>query len=185
MTTQKTLITAEQLLAMPTGMGERYELIAGELITMPPSGGQHGVSSVAVAHAIKSFVLANRIPGVVFGAETGFWLHHGPDTVRAPDAAFVRAERFARGPVPAGFVEGAPELVVEAVSPSDTAAEVQAKTEAWLDAGAELVWLLYPQTRSVTAFKSRSDIRVLSGADTLTGEPVLPGFSVAVADLFR
>ncbi|MEK7216328.1 MAG: Uma2 family endonuclease, partial [Chloroflexota bacterium] len=113
MTTQKTLITAEQLLAMPTGMGERYELIAGELITMPPSGGQHGVSSVAVAHAIKSFVLANRIPGMVFGAETGFFLQHNPDTVRAPDAAFVRDGRFPDGRIPAGYIDGAPELVVE------------------------------------------------------------------------
>ena len=184
MTTQKTLITAEQLLAMPTGMGKRYELIAGELITMAPSGWQHGISSGAVARTLAVFIHDHNL-GLFLGAETGFRLRRDPDTVRAPDAAFVRAARFPSGSNPAGFVEGAPDLVVEVDSPSDTAAEVQAKTEAWLDAGAELVWLLYPQTRSVTVFKSRSEIRLLSDADTLTGEPVLPGFSVAVADLFR
>lgn len=185
MSAQKTIVTAAQLLGLPRGMGERYELIAGELVSMPPTGGQHGVSSAAVAHLLRAYVLSNGLSGIVFGAETGFWLHRSPDTVRAPDAAYLPASRFPDGEVPAGFIEGAPELVVEVVSPGDTASEVQAKTEAWLEAGAGLVWVLYPQTRSVTVFKSRSEIRVLSAADTLTGEPVLPGFSVAVADLFR
>ena len=122
--------------------------------------------------------------GVVFGAETGFWTERNPDTVRAPDAAFVSNERLPAEGLPRGYFQGAPDLAVEVVSPGDSAAEVRGKAEEWLQAGARLVWLVYPESRAVTVFRSREDVRTLASTDELTGEPVLPGFRCRVEELF-
>ena len=182
MSAQKTLITADELLRLPA-KGYRYELVRGELIKMPPAGAQHGGIAAKIAHRLLAHVEANRL-GVVFGAETGFWIHRNPDTVRAPDAAFIANERLPEGGLPAGYFEGAPDLAVEVVSPNDTASEVQAKVEDWLRAGVRLVWVVYPESRSVTVFRSWADARMLTPADTLTGDPVLPGFTCPVQELF-
>ena len=182
MSAQKTLLTAEELLRLPA-KGYRYELVRGELLEMPLSGAQHGVIAAQVAHRLTNFVDANRA-GVVLGAETGFWIQRGPDTVRAPDAAFVASEHLPESGLPAGYFEVAPDLAVEVVSPNDTASEVQAKVEDWLRAGARLVWVVYPDSRSVTVFRSWDDVRMLTAEDTLTGNPALPGFTCPVQELF-
>ena len=137
MSAQKTLLTAEELLRLP-GTGYRYELVKGELIKMPPAGAEHGGVSIKIASRLNVYVEAHKL-GAVFAAETGFWLRRDPDTVRAPDAAFLTQERLSEGRLPKGYFEGAPDLVVEVVSPNDTASEVQAKVEDWLRAGARLV----------------------------------------------
>jgi len=182
MSAQKTLLTAEELLRLP-GTGYRYELVKGELIKMPPAGAEHGGVSIKIASRLNVYVEAHKL-GAVFAAETGFWLRRDPDTVRAPDAAFLTQERLSEGRLPKGYFEGAPDLVVEVVSPNDTASEVQAKVEDWLRAGARLVWVVYPESRSVTVFRSWDDVRMLTSADTLTGDPVLPGFTCPVQEPF-
>jgi Uma2 family endonuclease len=117
-------------------------------------------------------------------AETGFRLFSDPDTVRAPDVAFVRAERIAEARLPTGFWPGAPDLAVEVLSPSDTADEVGEKVAEYLRAGTELVVLVYPRTRPVGLFRPDSTARFLTEDETLAlGEP-LPGFTCRVADLF-
>jgi len=105
-------------------------------------------------------------------------------TVRAPDVAFVARGRFADERPLRQFPELAPDLVVEVVSPSDTAAEVEEKVQLWLDAGVRLVLVVYPSTRSVSAYRSRTDVRLLTEADLLDAGDVLPGFSCPVRDLF-
>ena len=120
----------------------------------------------------------------VFAAETGFVLQRGPDTVRAPDVSFVSKERMTTDEIPAGFLEMAPDLAVEVVSPSETAPKVQSKVEDWLRAGTRLVWVVYPDKRSLTVYRSLNEVEVLSESGTLDGTPVYPEFSVPVRNLF-
>ena len=122
--------------------------------------------------------------GEVFAAGTGFLLRRDPDTVRAPDVAFVSSERLGTSEASSGFLERAPDLAVEVVSPSDSAAAVQSKVEDWLGAGTRLVWVVYPDTRSVTVYRSLNEAEVLSEPDALDGAPVLTDLAVPVSDLF-
>jgi Uma2 family endonuclease len=122
--------------------------------------------------------------GEVFEGETGFLLAREPDTVRAPDIAFVAAERIATAERQKGFWVGAPDLAVEVVSPGDTQREIDEKVMAWLDAGARLVWVVNPTWRTVTIYRSRRKIRVLTEDDELSGEDVVPGFRCPVGAVF-
>lgn len=114
----------------------------------------------------------------------GFRLRRHPDTVRAPDAAFIAQDRLPAGRRHRGYFEGAPDLTVEVVSPEDRPAEVRAKVREWLEAGARLVWVLWPETRTVSVYPAHGDARDLGEADSLDGGDVLPGFSCRVGDLF-
>jgi len=122
--------------------------------------------------------------GQVFCAETGFLLARDPDTVRAPDIAFVHKDRLSTGAVEETFWPGAPDLAVEVVSPGDTIREIDEKAKAWLAAGASLVWVVNPAWRNVTVYRSPTDIKTLSEDAELTGEDVVPGFRCRVADIF-
>lgn len=176
-------MTADELARLPD-TGRRRELIEGELHDMAPAGGEHGLVSIEAAYHLRAFIDAHpETGGAVFAAETGFRLARDPDTVRAPDVAYVARERLARARV-AGYPELAPDLVVEVVSPNDTAAAVQRKVADWLRAGARLVWVLYPATRTATVFQADGSARMLGTGDDLTGERVLPGFRCRLGDLF-
>jgi Uma2 family endonuclease len=181
MTTTKPLITADFLLRTPD-LG-RCELVCGELIQMTPAGYEHGSIIFNIGGPLWAFVSRTGL-GQLSGAETGFHIAHDPDTVRAPDVAFVAAERLP-SPEPKGFFPGPPDLAVEVVSPDDRDSQVQAKVQNWLDAGCRVVWLVDPRRQTVQVFQSRSDARVLGLSDTLSGEPLLPGFSLAVAEIFK
>jgi Uma2 family endonuclease len=182
MRTTPTLVTADELFTMPDD-GFRYELIKGELRRMPPAGSEHGAISINIAVVVGQFVKAHGL-GVVFGADTGFKIASDPDTVHAPDLAFVRRERIPEAGIPQGYWPGAPDLAVEVVSPSDTYTEVEEKVSDWLNAGMRLVLVLNPRRRTVTVSTSPTDVVRLTEADTLNGGDVLPGFTCRVADLF-
>lgn len=182
MRVKKTLLTAEELLRLPTP-GCRLELVKGELYEMPPAGASHGDIAMEIGSRLREHVRANGL-GRVFAAETGFILARDPDTVRAPDAAFVARRRIPPEGLPSGYFELAPDLAVEVVSPGDTAREVQEKVGDWLRSGARLVWVVYPSSRSVTVHRSPDDLDQLSEEDTLEGAGVVPGFSCPVRDLF-
>jgi Uma2 family endonuclease len=181
MTTTEPLITAEYLLRTP-GLG-RCELVRGELIMMSPAGSEHGSIIVNISTPLANFVSRAGL-GRIFGAETGFHIARDPDTVRAPDAAFVTRDRLPSQP-PRGFFPGPPDLAVEVVSPDDRASEVLAKVQNWLDAGCRAVWLVDPRRQTVHVYQSGSETQVLGPSDTLVGGPLLPGFSLAVAEVFR
>jgi Uma2 family endonuclease len=176
-------MTADELLALPDN-GVRRELVAGELHEMPPAGGDHGYVAIEAAYRLRFYLETHpEIGGGLFAAETGFRLTRDPDTVRAPDVAYVREERLSEARV-RGFPELAPDLVVEVVSANDCAGEIQQKTDEWLRAGVLLVWVLYPTTRSAMAYQADGSVVLLHADDALHGEPVLPGFSCRVGDLF-
>ncbi len=182
MTTLDRPITADELLEMPDD-GFRYELVAGELRRLTPAGDAHGEIAATLSGLLFAHVRARGL-GRVYAAETGFRLASDPDTVRAPDVAFVRRERVAATGRIEGFRSGAPDLAAEVVSPGDTHAEVEEKVFDWLDAGCRLVLVVLPQTRTVTCYRSRGDIRVLVEGESLEGADVVPGWVLPISDLF-
>ena len=122
--------------------------------------------------------------GVVCAAETGFKLASNPDTVRAPDVAFIRRERVQEVGDVEGYWPGAPDLAVEVVSPSDTYADVQEKVFDWLEAGTRMVILVMPRKRAVTVYRSMTDMMMLTEHDTLDGGDVVPGWKIPVRGSF-
>ncbi len=175
-------VGAEELLHMPDD-GFRYELVRGELRRMNPAGNVHGRIVVRITWRLAQHVEENRL-GTVYAAETGFKLATDPDTVRAPDVAFVsRARVEAIGEIE-GFWPEAPELAVEVISPGDSYADVEEKVFDWLDAGTKMVVVINPRQRSATVYKSQTDITVLAEAGVLDGGDVVPGFELAVRDIF-
>jgi Uma2 family endonuclease len=182
MSTRTQLITAEELLEMPDD-GYRYELVSGELRKMPPAGHVHGRLTATLTASLGQHVATNRL-GAVYAAETGFILRRNPDTVRAPDVAFIRQERVEEVGDAAGYWPGAPDLAVEVISPSDTYSEVEEKVFEWLDAGTLMVLVVNPRMRSVTVYRSLTDISVLTQNDTLDGGNVVPSWTLPVKDIF-
>jgi Uma2 family endonuclease len=179
-----TFVTADELLALPTGMGKRYELVAGELRVMSPSGWRHGKVVGTLHTKLGSYVEKHDL-GMVFGAETGFRLASNPDTVLAPDISFVSKKRIPSPPPQDAFWPGAPDLAVEVLSPGDRTGEVDEKIESWLDAGCAAVWVVDPKLETVTIYVSRTNVQVKTAGEALEGDPVLPTFSCAVSELFR
>ena len=182
MTIRTRLTTSEELLRKPED-GFRYELVEGELRKMTPAGNVHGHVAMRFGARLEQFVRENRF-GRVYAAETGFKLSSDPDTVRAPDVAFVSRRRLEEVGEVAGYWPGAPDLAVEVLSPSDTHAEVTEKSLAWLGAGCRMVLAVDPSQRTVTVYRSRQDIRILTHQDAFDGADVVPDFSLPVSDLF-
>jgi len=182
MSTTVQLVTADELFFMPKD-GSRYELVKGELRQMSPSGSEHGFVIVNITLLLAQHVKPNGL-GVCFGAETGFKIASDPDTVRAPDLAFVSRERIPETGITKKFWQGAPDLAVEVMSPGDTVKEVREKVEDWLAAGTKAVWVLNPKRRSVTVYRSTSDVTRLAEGDELEGGEVVPGFRCKVSEIF-
>jgi len=182
MDTAGTLTTAAELFSMPDD-GYRYELVQGEVRRMTPAGGEHGTITVNLAMIVGQFIKTHCL-GAAFGAETGFKIGSNPDTVRAPDFAFVRQERIPPGDFPQGFWPGAPDLAAEVISPSDIYTAVEEKVTDWLNAGSRLVWVINPRVRTVTVYTSLTEVSRLTVSEELTGGDVLPGFSSRVLELF-
>ncbi len=176
-------MTAEELFRLPDD-GSRYELIEGELKRMTPAGFRHGAIVMALSRPLAEHVVSKQI-GLVAGAETGFKLKSNPDTVRAPDIAFVSRQRLEAEGVPDTFWPGAPDLAVEVLSPSDTLYDVEDKVATWLSCGTRLVWVVHPKRRAVLVHRPDAPVMTLCETDTLEGEDVVPGFRCPVEDIFR
>jgi Uma2 family endonuclease len=183
MSTAARLITADELFRLPEDETRWCQLIDGEIVHMAPPGGLHGVVGGELFWRLGSFVRANKL-GVVAAAETGFYVSRNPDTVLAPDGAFIRQERVAKVGIPKGYITEAPALAFEIMSPRDAVADVAEKIRRWIDADVELAWVVDPAGRTVTVHRSHDDIRVLTAKDMLTGEHVVPGFECRIAELF-
>lgn len=181
MATAQRLMTAEELLRWPDD-GQRHELIAGELRTMPPAGEEHGTIAMSVGSMLAGYVREHQL-GRVVAAETGFLLTTNPDTVRAADVAFIARERAGASPV-TGYRPGAPDLAIEVVSPTDRYSEVEEKVATWLAHGTRLVLVVDPRRRTVTVHRSPTQVQRLTVADTLDGAEVVPGWTLPVRELF-
>lgn len=174
------LMTADQLLRahLPD---RRAELIRGVLVVREPAGGRHGRVAGTLARLIGNHVHEHGL-GVVYGAETGFTLARQPDTVRAPDVAFVHRDRVPT-PEPVGFLPLAPDLAVEILSPGDRPGETLAKVGDWLEAGTQLIWVIDSDRRQARVYRQDGTETTIGVTESLTGEDVLPGFSCSLAQI--
>jgi Uma2 family endonuclease len=174
------VVTAEELLRMSGD--QRYELVRGELRPTTPAGSRHGLVAMRIAASLYAHAESHQL-GVVFAAETGFRIASDPDTVRAPDVAFVCQQRAAEVGAVEGFWPGAPDLAVEVVSPGDTFVEVEKKVESWLEAGCRVVLVVNPRRGAVAVHRSEQSPAVLSGDQELTCEDVVPGWKLPLSKL--
>ena len=184
--TRRRLLTVADLAAFPDQLPSgpvKYELADGRLVTlMAPPGGDHGRMQLRVG--IILFTHAEKLGlGEAFG-EVGVILRRNPDSVRAPDAAFVLKRSLPVRMSPEGYLETIPELVVEVRSKNDSLPELRAKADEYLDAGVQLVWLVDPASTTVTVCRAKQSPRKLGVGDVLKAAGVIPGFRVPVAELF-
>ena len=176
------LMTVEDLYALPDD-GLHYELVHGEFVSEPPPGGRHGRIAARLVQRIGAHAEAHRL-GVVLTCDTGFVLHREPDTVRAPDVAFVSHERYRAFGDDVAALPGPPDLAIEVLSPSDTLTKVHAKVADYLAAGTPLVWVVDPDRRQVRSYRNLLEPQVATQSGELTADDLLPGFSLPVADIF-
>lgn len=175
------LITAGELEAM--GGDARFELYQGVLHQMSPSGARSSLVSSNIGYELRHFVQTHKLGAVIF-AEAGFVLERDPDTVVAPDAAFVRRDRLP-DPIPErGFFLLAPDLVVEVISPTDEPGDIRRKQALYDRIAIPLVWWFDPLQRTVSVHIPGKPVRHLTAVDMLDGAPVLPGFSIPLAVIF-
>jgi Uma2 family endonuclease len=163
---------------------ELYEIINGEKLYRDATGGEHGWVELNVASAIRDYVRPQRLGRVQVG-EVGIYIQRNPDRVRAADVLFISLERYAQLSNPGGYLDVAPELVVEVLSPDDTVIGMMQKLRDYFSIGVHLIWLIDPEAHTVFAYRSLTDVREFTAADTLPGDEVLPGFAVPVASLFE
>ena len=181
------LMTAAQLASLDIPH-KRTELVRGRLMVSEPPGIRHGDVVARVTLELGLFVreasrgLQGPI-GRVFAGDAGFWIERDPDTVRGPDVAFVSSHRLP-SELPAGFATFAPSLAVEVLSPSDRAGKVLTKVADWLNAGAELVWVIDPERRLARVYRADGSETMCDASSSLQGEGVLPGFVLPLTELF-
>ena len=181
MITQKKLLTAEEFFLLPSPTdGSEQELVQGEVVATSPPGGMHGVCCNKAGRRIGNFVEDND-RGTVTSNDAGFITARGPDSVRGPDIAYWSKERLPVAPV--GYVEVAPDLLVEVLSPSNTSKQIRAKMREYFAVGVRMVWVLAPEDRTLTIYRVLDEGRLLHESATATGEDALPGFTCRVSDL--
>lgn len=171
-------MTLEEFSRLPRGQ-EQHELNAGELITMPPPKSLHTFVALAILEVLQAYLRKNPLGRAI--PEAGYVLSRDPLTIRQPDVSVLAKQRIRSSD---DYLEGAPELAVEVVSPSDPAEDLQIKIDQYLRAGAKQVWVLYPKTKRIHVFYAGGSAAMLDESQTLEGGELLPGFSVKVVDLF-
>ena len=180
-TTTTHLMTAEELFRLEDDGYHRHELIKGELLTMSPANDQHGAVTMTLSALLYNHVTTNNL-GVLRAAETGFKLESDPDTVLAPDIAFIAQERAG---TPSEFFRiGPPDLAVEVRSRWDRKSKIERKTALWLELGAKAVWNVDPRKRTLEVVHADGQRWLFYENDELVDDTV-PGFRVAVSKIFE
>jgi Uma2 family endonuclease len=176
------LVTADELERFPRD-DRRYELVDGRIIRMSPVGYQHGRLVMKLGSLLERY-LEGQTAGVVV-TEVGFKLAFGPDTVRAPDIAFIRKDRVP-SPDVRGFLTGPPDLAIEVLSPDDRPADVRAKIDQYLARGVAMVVVIDPDQKTVTTWRPITPPAMLQADDDLLvlGD-VIPGFRCSLREIFK
>jgi len=174
------LMTADELLRTHVP-DKRAELVRGVLVVREPAGSRHGLVTMNLGAELAVYVKQTGAGGV-YAAETGFKLTTNPDTVRAPDIAFVARDRLPP-PSTTGYPALAPDLAVEVLSPGDRPGEVLAKVADWLSAGTRLVWVLDPERRLARVYRHDGSETIVTAEGALAGEDVLPGFGCSLVSI--
>jgi Uma2 family endonuclease len=179
--TQKKLLTAEEFFLLPQPEdGSQQELVRGEILTMPPPEGLHGVTCSKADRRLGNYIDSG--PGGTLACnDAGFITERDPDSVRGPDISYWTKERLKE--VPVGYIEIAPDMLVEVLSPGNTWKKIRAKLQEYFAKGVRLVWVISPEDRTLTIYRTADEGRVLHETASVTGEDVLPGFTCRVSDL--
>lgn len=173
--------TDEELMSLPND-GRKYELIDGDLL-MSPVGATHGILCVRLVTLLTNFVQRRKL-GQVFDSSTGFRL--SDEILLSPDVSFVSRARLAKIMVaPNKFLYGAPDLVVEVVSPSDRMPRIEAKLEKYFSHGTRLAWIVNMKLAAVAVREPSGEKLLRRTGETLTGGSVLPGFKCQLGKLFE
>ncbi|MCX7044731.1 MAG: Uma2 family endonuclease [Candidatus Sumerlaeota bacterium] len=180
-TKTRRLMTADSFWQISSQENFYGELVDGEVIDMTPPGQEHGYVACNICELVGAFVKKNKL-GKLFN-EYGYVLFRDPDTVRAPDISFIRAEKLTAGLTPR-FSEIPPDLAIEVVSPSDSHHGILVKIKAYLKAGVEEVWIVNPSLRSIEIFRTIHESSILEENDFLE-TPLMPGLRLAVKDIFE
>ena len=187
MVVEQQYINAEKFLEMveqPQYVDCVVELVDGEIIKMSKTSGRHGQITMRLSVKIANHVYANKL-GELTAAETGFVLERnaeGRDTIRGLDIAYISATKIPNV-LPDKILDVPPDLAVEVISPSNNAADIHLKIMQLLNAGVGLVWIIYPETRTVEEHTSVGSKTLLED-DMLVGGEILPGFEIRVGELF-
>ncbi|MPY86840.1 MAG: Uma2 family endonuclease [Luteitalea sp.] len=179
----QSLVTADDLARMPDD-NYSYELVEGRLVRMSKSGVVHSLCSGRIYRAVAEHADKHGL-GLVLPQDAGFSLRRNPDTVRAPDVGFISEQQIRTTELPEGFWPGAPDLVVEVISPNDRRRAVDHKAREWLASGARLVWVVDVRRRTVSVHRTGSAAVTLTHEEELNGEDVLPGFRLPLTTLFE
>jgi Uma2 family endonuclease len=175
------LVTAEELLGLYLP-GKSIELVRGHLVVREPPSTRHGAVAARLAYLLSDHVYRHDLGLVILDA--GFKIESDPDTVRAPDVAFI--DRSRAGQLPAtGYASSAPDFAVEVVSPGDRAGELLAKVGQWLDAGTTLVWVIDPARAKASIYRDDGEVTIVAADGRLDGAPVLPAFTCSLADVLH
>lgn len=174
------LLTGEDVYAM--GDIGRSELIAGRLIYMSPTGYLHGNIENNFGSILRHFVRQHHL-GRVLSGEVGVYITRNPDTIRAADVAYISNERFAQVQSKS-YLDVAPELIVEVLSPDDAWSDVMEKVADYFSIGVVAVWLADAKHQQVFVYHSVTDVERFTRDQDIPGGTVLPGFSSPVADFF-
>ena len=175
--------SAEELYSADHGQ-DRFELVKGVLIVMSPAGSEHGKIASRILIRLGSHVEEQDL-GETFAAETGFLIESDPDTVRAPDAAFVSHKKLSETAQTSAYLPLAPDLVVEVVSPNDSSSDVEAKAEQWINAGTQIVLVADPKNETLRIYQSKSEIQVLRSGETFSSGDVCNNWQLDVDDVFK
>jgi Uma2 family endonuclease len=180
-TVAQKLLTAEEFFLMPSPPnGLQQELVRGEIISMPPPGALHGSCCVKTVHRLSNFVYDGP-GGILLCNDAGFITERDPDSVRGPDISYWTKDRLKE--IPVGYIEISPDMLVEVLSPSNTRKQILAKLREYFAKGVRLVWVIAPEDRTLTIYRTPDEGRLLHESATVTGEDVLPGFTCRVSDL--
>lgn len=186
-TAQRLMTVAEFQLLTDPATGEQLELVNGVVVMAPPPTAGHGERSFEIGVALRAFVKGNRL-GLTSG-EGGYRLRRDPDTVRAPDAAWIAFDRLQDQRFPGDtYPDAAPNLAVEVMSTHDREVEIDEKVADYLSAGTDRVWVVRPRQRTVTVYRPNGDAHRFTAADTLTSDDAgfpVPGFELKVGRIFE
>lgn len=178
----KTLLTLAEFEQLPEQEGIRYELDEGELVAMTFPVPEHNRVIRRIYDLLNKWLEGHPL-GEIFFPDTGYVLSREPATVRGPELSFVLRDRAGRIDAKRN-IEGAPDPAIEVVSPSDSAQALNKKVDQYLRSGARSVWVVYPDIRQVHVHTAQG-MGKLGAAERLEQPDLLPGFGVAVQNLFE
>jgi Uma2 family endonuclease len=178
---QERLISGEELFHRPDL--NPCELVNGRIVLLSPTGYLHGEIELDLGSELRSWARSTGLGRALVG-EVGIYTQRDPDTVRAGDVIYISNERFARKGT-SGYLDVAPELVVEVLSPDDRKGDVLTKVNEYLSAGVDRVWVVDSRLQTILSYRSTAGVQQFRKGDVLADDELLPGFRLPLAELFK